>query len=116
MSRAYKVLIGLNLVSVLSNCALTQAAAGAAPIVQMLEITGEIAYRERIALPPQSIAVVELRDISVADAPSGIVAEQRVDPAGRQVPLSFRLAVDRAKLLPGKRYSVRATILGPDRQ
>src|SRR5262249_14489357 len=40
----------------------------------------------------------------------------RIDPAGRQVPLPFRLTVDRTKLLAGRRYSVRATIIGPDRQ
>jgi uncharacterized lipoprotein YbaY/heat shock protein HslJ len=82
----------------------------------MLEITGEITYRERIALPAKSIAVVELRDTSIADASSGIVAELKIDPAGRQVPLPFRLTVDRTKLSPGRRYSVRATIAGPDGQ
>src|SRR5262249_48039489 len=113
MFRASEVLIGPSLISLLLNCAPSQAAV-ASPMLQTLEVTGQITYRERIALPAQSMAVVELRDTSVADAPSSIVAEQRIDPSGRQVPLPFRLTVDRTKLSSGKRYSVRATIIGPD--
>lgn len=119
MFRAYKVLIGLSLTSTLSNCGPVKtvgAGTGPSTIVQMLEITGEITYRERIALSPQSTAIVELRDTSIADAPSTVVAEHRFDTAGRQVPLPFRLTVDRAKLSSRKRYSVRGTIIGPDRQ
>jgi uncharacterized lipoprotein YbaY/heat shock protein HslJ len=116
MFRAHQVLIGLSLAFVSLNCGFSSAVAVASPILQMLEITGEITYRERIALPAQSTAVVELRDTSIADAPSGLVAEQRIDPAGRQVPLPFRLSVDRAKLSAARRYSVRATIVGSDRQ
>jgi uncharacterized lipoprotein YbaY/heat shock protein HslJ len=82
----------------------------------MLEITGELTYRERIALPPQSVAVVQLRDVSLADAPSAIIAEQRIDLAGRQVPVPFTLTVDRAKLTTGRRYSVRGSISGPGQQ
>jgi heat shock protein HslJ len=60
--------------------------------------------------------LVELRDISIADAPPLVVAEQRIEPAGRQVPVPFRLTLDRTKLASGRRYSVRGMILGPERQ
>ena len=82
----------------------------------MFEVTGEITYSERIALPPQSVAVVTLRDITVENAASTVIAEQRIDLAGKQVPISFRVTVDRSKLQPQRRYSVRATILGPDQR
>ena len=77
------------------------------------EVTGQITYREKISLPPQSVAVVTLRDVTVANAASAVITEQRIDLAGKQVPIAFRLTVDRSKLQPQRRYSVRGTILGP---
>jgi len=80
------------------------------------EVTGQITYREKIALPPQSVAVVTLRDVTVANAASTVIAEQRIDLAGKQIPIAFRLTVDRSKLQPQRRYSVRGTILGPEQR
>ena len=74
-----------------------------------LSIKGALTYRERIALPPDSVAIVELRDISSADA--AVVAEQRIALAGRQVPVPFELSVDRATLSAGKFFAVRGAIL-----
>ncbi len=73
-----------------------------------LTIKGTLVYRERIALPPDSTAVVDLRDTSSARV--AVVAEQRVALAGRQVPIPFELAVARAALPGGKTYSVRGAI------
>jgi uncharacterized lipoprotein YbaY len=80
---------------------------------QPLIIKGSLTYLARIALPPDSRAVVELRD---AAAPEGTpaVAEQRIDLEGRQVPVPFQLSVDRAKLSSGKRYVVRGAIVSAD--
>jgi heat shock protein HslJ len=53
---------------------------------QARDITGQMTYRERIALAENAQLVVELR------GPGGIVvAEARIETAGRQVPLSFTL-------------------------
>jgi len=82
----------------------------------MFEVTGQITYRERVALPPQSIAVVTLRDVTTPNAASTVIAEQRTDLAGRQVPVDFRVAVDRSTLLPERRYSIRGSIISPDQQ
>lgn len=49
------------------------------------EIAGQMAYRERIALPDGASLRVELR------GPEGIAAEVTVDPEGRQVPLPFAI-------------------------
>ncbi|HET9218464.1 MAG TPA: META domain-containing protein [Terriglobia bacterium] len=78
------------------------------------EVTGQITYREKMAVPAQSVAVVTLRDITVANAASTVIAEQRIDLAGRQVPIAFRLTVDRAKLQSQRKYAVRGSIVGPD--
>jgi putative lipoprotein len=80
------------------------------------EVTGQITYRERISVPPQSVAVVTLRDVTVPNAASTVVAEQRIDLAGRQVPIAFRLTVDRSKLQSQRQYSVRGTIIDPDQR
>jgi heat shock protein HslJ/uncharacterized lipoprotein YbaY len=75
---------------------------------QPLTIKGALAYGARIALPPDSRAVIELRDVSRPDG--AVVSEQRIDLAGRQVPIPFELIVDRAKLDEGTRYAVRGAV------
>jgi putative lipoprotein len=73
-------------------------------------ISGTVAYRERVALPENAVLIVRLEDVSAADAPAKIVAEQRFTLAGRQVPLPFELAYDAAKIDPKHSYSVSARI------
>lgn len=75
-----------------------------------LRITGELTYRQRTALPPDSLAVVEIR---AADAPEGasVLAETRIETGGRQVPIPFTLDVERARFEPGKTYLLRGSIL-----
>ncbi len=77
-------------------------------------IKGQLAYRERIALPPHARAQVTLVDTSVADRAAPMVARKIIDTEGRQVPLPFELEVPRANLQPNHRYSLRGTISGPD--
>lgn len=72
-----------------------------------LAIKGALVYRERIALPPDSIAVIELRDTASVAA---VIVEQRIALAGKQVPIPFELSVDRAALPSGKTYSLRGVI------
>ena len=80
---------------------------------QTLAIKGAMAYRERIALPPDASAVVELRE---GPGTGGrIVAEWRSTLKGRQVPVAFELNVDRAKLVAGARHSLRGAIFAGGR-
>lgn len=72
-------------------------------------VTGEVIYRERIALPPQAVLEVRLADVSRADAPAKIVAEQKIEPAG-QVPIRFRLAFDASAIEPVATYALEARI------
>jgi heat shock protein HslJ/uncharacterized lipoprotein YbaY len=78
------------------------------PVADPLIIQGSLTYTARIALPPDSRAVVELRDESVPAMP--VVGEQRMDLKGAQVPIPFRLSVDRTGITPGHRYAVRGAI------
>ncbi len=65
-------------------------------------ISGTLAYRERIALSPEAVIVVEARD-----AGDTLVAEFREAAAGRQVPLPFAL-----DLPTGVSARLRAALLG----
>ena len=77
-------------------------------------LTGNLVYRERIALRPGSTATVTLEDVSLADGPSRTIATRTIQLDGRQVPIPFSLGVDAGDLSARGRYSLRATIHGPD--
>lgn len=73
-----------------------QAEASAGETEIMLK--GNLVYRERIALPPGSTAIVSLEDVSLADAPSPTIASQTIELDGRQIPIPFMLDVDADEL------------------
>jgi putative lipoprotein len=58
-------------------------------------VTGNVVYRERIALPPDAALTVRLLDASRTDAPAVALAEQRITPTG-QVPIPFEIPYDPA--------------------
>jgi putative lipoprotein len=72
-------------------------------------LTGQVMYRERIALPPSAVLSVQLADVSLADAPAKIIGEQNVKPAG-QVPISFKIAFDPSIIRPRMTYALQARI------
>lgn len=72
-------------------------------------LDGEVFYLQRIALPPAATLSVSLQDVSLADAPAVVLAEQS-GPVKGQVPLPFHLSYDPAQVKPGHRYSVSARI------
>lgn len=76
----------------------------------MLKITGELTYFARIALPPDALAIVELRDAE-ADPSQSVAAETRIATEGRQVPIPFTLTVDRETLDKDQTYQLRGGIL-----
>jgi len=72
-------------------------------------IAGEVTYRERIALPPDAVLMVELADVSLADAPATIIAKRRIAPAG-QVPVRFEIGFDPRAIQKGRTYALQARI------
>lgn len=76
-------------------------------------ISGEVSYRERIALPPNAVLTVRLMDVSLADAPEAVVAEQKIEPAG-QVPIKFEIKLDPAVVRPNVNYALQARITVDD--
>lgn len=77
-------------------------------------ITGELTYRERIALIPGSLAEVTLIDVSLADAPSTLIAAEEIEIGAEQVPIPFTLIYDSTALEPRMSYTLRATISDPE--
>lgn len=73
-------------------------------------VIGTIAYRERIALPPDAVIRVRLVDVSRADAPAVVIGEQSFEAGGRQVPFAFEIAYDAAKIDERMSYAVQARI------
>lgn len=85
--------------------AFTQSATAESAKPDPLTIKGRLTYRQRIALPPNTNVVVELRDASMPEGP--VVGEHRFALNQGQVPVPFELTVDRMKLEPGKPYAIR---------
>lgn len=77
-------------------------------------LSGEVIYRERMALPPEAVLTVQLVDVSRADAPGAVLGERRFEPAG-QVPVRFEIGFDPAALRPQGTYALRASITVGDR-
>ena len=86
--------------------ATTTAAATKPAVSSFIDVSGNVSYLQRIALPPDAVLIVRIQDVSRADAPARILAEQRIELAGRQVSISFQTTVDRD--LIGKRARITA--------
>ena len=76
----------------------------------MAAVTGTVTYRERIALPPDSVLSVQLLDVSRADAPATVLAEDKRATGEYAPPYAFRLSYDPAVINQRASYAVRATI------
>jgi putative lipoprotein len=73
-------------------------------------LRGAIAYRERVALPPDAIVEVWLTDVSPLVLAVPVLAEATVRSEGRQVPLAFELRYDPSRIELEHDYAVRAVI------
>lgn len=76
-------------------------------------ISGKVMYRERIALPPEARLMVQLTDVSLADAPSIIIGETQVNaPQGSPIP--FAISFDTDVIQPNRTYALQARIVAGD--
>ena len=119
MKRRMMTIAALGVLGLLTACATGPASQPAAsgvaavPVVPAasagVRVSGTISYLQRVALPPDSDVIVQLRDVSRVDAKADILAEQRFTTRS-QVPLPFELMVEPAKIDPRMRYAVAARI------
>lgn len=78
-------------------------------------VTGTVTYRARVALPPDAIVIVQLANISRADAPAAVLGQQTIDTGGYQVPFAFDVQYDPSKISRNATIVVRATIRAGER-
>ena len=76
-------------------------------------ITGTVTYRERLALTPGTIVAVQLRDTSLMDVASVLIAEQVITNPG-QVPIAFEVHYNEDDINPRNTYSISARITEAD--
>ena len=91
--------------------AITPQPAPTAAVSSFVDITGSVAYRQRIALPPDAILTVRVQDTSRADSKARTLAEQTIELAGQQVPINFQLTVDRDLMGKKARITLAALIV-----
>jgi putative lipoprotein len=72
-------------------------------------VSGNISYRERIALPPGFVVKVELLGISRQDAPATPLNAIELTPS-HQVPIPYEISFDKTRIDPSHSYAVRAEI------
>ena len=76
-------------------------------------VTGSVTYRERLALSPEAMLIVELRDVSYADASGMLIARQTISSPG-QAPITFRVEYNREDIDPRNTYAISARIVESD--
>ncbi|MBN1145882.1 MAG: YbaY family lipoprotein [Anaerolineales bacterium] len=72
-------------------------------------LTGTLTYREKIALPANAVAYVQLIDLSVGDTPAGWVGKLTITHPG-QAPIPFGIQYDPNQINPAHLYSIKASI------
>ncbi len=82
---------------------------GASPaFAAKIGLSGEVTYRERVALPDTAVLKIELVDLALPDRPRVSVSA----PTGAgQVPLAFTLTFDDSMILPQHEYALNAEIV-----
>ncbi|MBW8182401.1 YbaY family lipoprotein [Shewanella nanhaiensis] len=93
------MMLGIISAGVLSGCATPNAG---------VEIQGEIWFKERIALPQEAVLTVQIKDVSLMDAPAVVIAEIERDNV--TTPAPFQFVINRDQFEQGHTYAVGANI------
>jgi putative lipoprotein len=73
-------------------------------------ITGEVTYRQRIALPEEAVVTVQLQDVSLMDVETKVLGEQVIETGGDQVPFAYEVEYDEDEIIDNHTYSMSARI------
>jgi putative lipoprotein len=77
-------------------------------------LSGEVFYRERVALPPNAVLEISLVDVTRPGGLGELVASVQVRP-NRQVPIPFEIRYGEDDVDPRRSYAVRANIVADGR-
>ena len=75
---------------------------------QNTRIVGEVLYKQRIALPADSVIQIQLQDVSLQDVKAEILAEYEISPVTGVTPFEFVIPTEAFKT--GHRYAISARI------
>lgn len=75
-------------------------------------LSGQVTYRERIALPDTATLEIQLLDQTLPSLPPRLDVRAPIGPG--QVPLSFSLGFEDSMILPSHSYALVATIAVPE--
>lgn len=103
-------LAGLASLSVTGGCAHGPSTSAGGDVADGNMVRGSVAYRERMALPPDAVVEVWIIDASPLVMAAPVIAETIVMPEGRQVPIPFELRYDPSRIEPDHDYAVKAAI------
>ncbi|MGS0682409.1 YbaY family lipoprotein [Shewanella sp. 125m-7] len=100
MKQWFKPLLPLAVAaSMLTGCATSNA---------VVEIQGEVWYKERMMLPEDAVITIQVQDVSLADAPAEVIAEfERNDVS---TPTPFQFLINRDQFEDGHTYTIGARI------
>jgi putative lipoprotein len=74
-------------------------------------VTGTLSLKQKRPLPATAAVIVELQDVTLADAPATTIAEYKTTVGKQHIPIPFILSFESAKIDPKHTYSVEARIL-----
>lgn len=106
-------LIALPMVLSLAACAPAETPASPDAGHGMAVVRVTATYRERILLPPGHVLTARIEDVSLADAPSRVMAEHSEALDGRAPPYQATLAFPRSQIDPRHSYAARVEIRDP---
>jgi putative lipoprotein len=105
-----KRVLPVALLAVAGAFAVVPATAVAGDAAAAGKVTGFVSYENNDDLSPTAVLTVKLVDISRADAPADVVAQQVIQTSGLQVPIAYEVDYDPAKIDPSHRYAIQARI------
>ena len=73
-------------------------------------VTGTVNKLDRSALPESAVVTVELRDVSLADAPATTLSTDIIELGGDQLPVPYTLEYDQDEIDERNNYTVFARI------
>ena len=79
---------------------------------QNTQIVGQVLYKQRIALPADSVIQIQLQDVSLQDVKAEILAEYEISPVTGVTPFEFVIPTEAFKT--GHRYAISARITVAD--
>jgi putative lipoprotein len=75
----------------------------------LTQVTGNVTYRERIALSPDAVLTLEVMELTPEGKPGDILSQQFVTGPG-QVPIPFSVAINPQNIRPEASYVLTARI------